>query len=54
MGGREVLKGWEGGRIGRIFSPVLNLHLQLYCFSYSGDYRTERLVHSITVVPHVG
>jgi hypothetical protein len=56
LGGRDVWKGWEGGRIGRILSPVMNVFLQLnvYCLSYhSADYRTERLVHSITVVPHV-
>jgi hypothetical protein len=53
LGGREVWKGWEGGRI---LSPVMNVFLQLHvdCVSYhSGDYRTERLVLSITVVLHV-
>jgi hypothetical protein len=46
---------WEGGCIGRILSPVMNVFLQLHidCISCSGDCRTERLVHSITVVLHV-
>jgi hypothetical protein len=38
------------------FSPVINVFLQLHvdCVRYhSGDYRTERLVHSITVVLRV-
>jgi hypothetical protein len=37
----------------RILSPVMNVFLQLHvdCVSYhSGDYRTERLVRSITVL----
>jgi hypothetical protein len=54
--GREVLKDWEGGRIGRILSPVMNVFLQLHvlCASYhSSDYRTERLVRNIAVVLHV-
>jgi hypothetical protein len=48
--GRE---DWEGGCIGRILSPVMNVLLQLHVdgVSYhSGDCRIERLVHSITVV----
>jgi hypothetical protein len=46
----EVWKDWEGGRI---LSPVINGLLQLHvgCASYhSSDYRTERLVHCITVL----
>jgi hypothetical protein len=42
--------------ISRIFSAVINVFLQLHedCVSYqSGDYRTERLVHSITDVLQV-
>jgi hypothetical protein len=56
LGGREVWKDWEGGTIGRILLPVMNVFLQLHvhCVSYhSGDYRTERLVLSITDVLHV-
>jgi hypothetical protein len=44
---------WECGSFGSILSPVINAFLQLGvdCVSYhSGDYRTEGLVHSITVV----
>jgi hypothetical protein len=49
LGGRE---DWEGGRI---LSPIMNVFLQLHvdCVSYFGNYLTERLVHSITVVLHV-
>jgi hypothetical protein len=42
--GREVWKVWEGGRFGRILSPVLNRYLQLHvhCVSYhSGDSHKE-------------
>jgi hypothetical protein len=52
-GGQEVCMYWDGGRIGRILSPVINVFLQLDvdCVSYHlGDHRTERLVNSITVV----
>jgi hypothetical protein len=44
--------GWEGGRVFRIFSPVRNEFLDLCvdCVSFTGDYSTNRLVHSITVV----
>jgi hypothetical protein len=55
LGGREVSKDWEGGSIGRILTSVMNVFLQLHvhCVIYqSGDYRTERLVHRITVVLH--
>jgi hypothetical protein len=50
LGKLAGLKDWEGGRI---LSPVINVFLQLHvhCVSYhSGDYRTERLVHSIAVL----
>jgi hypothetical protein len=53
LGGWEVWTQWQGERVSRILSPVMNVFLQLHvcCVSYhSGDYRTERLVHSITVV----
>jgi hypothetical protein len=48
-GDREVWNDREGRRI---LSPVINVALQLHidCASYSGDYLTERLVHSITVL----
>jgi hypothetical protein len=49
------LKDSEGERIGRILSPLINVFLQHHIdfVSYFGDYHTERLVHSITVVLHV-
>jgi hypothetical protein len=53
LGGREVSSDWQDGRIGRMFSPVINIFLQLHvdCVCYiSVDYRTERLVDSITIV----
>jgi hypothetical protein len=56
LGGREVWKHWQGGSFGRIPSTIINafLQLRLYYVSYQSDeYRTERLVHSITVVLHV-
>jgi hypothetical protein len=56
LGGREVWKDWEGGSVGRILSPIINAFLQLRvdCVSYhSFDSRTERLMHSVTVVLHV-
>jgi hypothetical protein len=49
----QVWKDWEGGRIPRIVSPVINVFLKFHveCVSYlSGDYCKERLVHSITVL----
>jgi hypothetical protein len=56
LGGREVWKYWKGGRFGTILSPVMNVFLELHedsiCYLH-GDSRTERLVHSITVVLHV-
>jgi hypothetical protein len=57
--GRSGNVGRSGGLVdggdGWFLSPVINLCLQLHvdCVSYSGDYRTERLVHSISVVLHV-
>jgi hypothetical protein len=45
-----------GRKDGMILSPVMNVFSQLHvhCVSYhSGDYRAERLVHSITVVLHL-
>jgi hypothetical protein len=50
--GQEI---WEGGRVFRILSPVRNVFLNVCvdCVSYTGDYSTDRLVHSITVVLHV-
>jgi hypothetical protein len=56
LGGRKVWKDLEGGSFSRILSPIIIaiLPLRVDCVSYhSGDYRTERLVHSITVVLHV-
>jgi hypothetical protein len=60
LGGQEVKKFgrlgvWEGGRMGMILSSVRNVFLNLFvdCLSYTGDYSTDRLVHSITVVLHV-
>jgi hypothetical protein len=53
VGGRGVWMHWESGKLRRLFSPVINVFLQLhvYCICYiSVDYRTERLCHSITVV----
>jgi hypothetical protein len=53
LGGREVWKDWDSGRIGRMLSPLKNVFLQLHvqCVGYhSGDYRTERLVRSIPVL----
>jgi hypothetical protein len=53
LGSLEVWKDWEGGRFSRMFSPVINVFLELHvdCLCYiSIDYRTERLVHSITIV----
>jgi hypothetical protein len=29
LGGRLIWKDWEGGRFGRIFSPVINVFLEL-------------------------
>jgi hypothetical protein len=56
LGGREVWKAWEGRSIGRTLSPVMSvfllLHIHCECY-HSGDYRTERLVLSITFVLHV-
>jgi hypothetical protein len=49
--GRSEIRGG-----GRILSPVMNVYFQLHvhCVTYhSSDYRTERVVHSITVVLHV-
>jgi hypothetical protein len=55
LGGLEVWKDLKGRTIGRKLSPVINVFLQLRvdCVSYSGDYLSERLVHSTTVVLHV-
>jgi hypothetical protein len=56
LGGRDIWEDWEGGSFGRVLSPTINafLHLGGDCVNYhSGDYRTERLLHSITVVIHV-
>jgi hypothetical protein len=56
LGGEEVWNDWEGGRMGRILSPVMNVFLQLHihCICYHlGDYYAERLFLSITVVLHV-
>jgi hypothetical protein len=56
LGCREVWTEWQGERIGRILSPVMNVFLQLHscCVSYhTGDYGTERLVHSINVVVQI-
>jgi hypothetical protein len=42
VGGREVWMDWEGIKIGRILSPVMNVFLQLHvdCVCYhSDDYR---------------
>jgi hypothetical protein len=53
LGHREVWKDWEGERFGRLFSPVINVFLELHvdCLCYiSIDYRTENLVDSITIV----
>jgi hypothetical protein len=46
---------WEGGRIRMIPSSVRNVYLKVCvdCVSYTGDYSTDRLVHSITVFVHV-
>jgi hypothetical protein len=49
-------KDWEGGTIGRILSPVIYVFLLLHVdcvIFHSGDYRTERPVHSIILVLHV-
>jgi hypothetical protein len=53
--GQEIWEVGGIGRIGRILSPVMNVFLQLHvdCVRLCGDYRTERLVHSINVVLHV-
>jgi hypothetical protein len=51
--GEEVWKEWEGGRFDRMFSRVINVFLQrrVDCVCYiSCGYRTERFVHSTTVV----
>jgi predicted P-loop ATPase/GTPase len=56
LGGREVFKDWETGRIGRLLTPLENVFLQLdvqYVSYNSGDYRKESLVHNINVVLHV-
>jgi hypothetical protein len=56
LGGREVWKDWWGWRIGRIHLPVMNVFLLLHVHCvryYYSDNRTERLVHSYTVVLHV-
>jgi hypothetical protein len=48
-----VWKDWQGGRFDRMFSMVINVFFQLHvvrvCY-ISVDYRTERLVQSITAV----
>jgi hypothetical protein len=53
LGDKEFWKDCEGVSLGRMFSPAINVFLQLHedrvCY-ISVDYRTESLVHSITFV----
>jgi hypothetical protein len=57
LGGRKFSKSGKGGSLVWILSPIINAFLELGVdgVSYhSGDYRTERIVHSFNVVFHVG